>query len=101
MSPHLFQRIHDDITDKEIGCRFFQMAPDASGRLGASNLQKIVAAIRRLAYGSCCDHMEEYTGVALQTAKLGLEAFCRWIIQTYGPEFFNTWGENEIKREFV
>ena len=99
MSPHLFQRIHDDITDKEIGCRFFQSAPDASGRVGASNLQKIVAAIRQLAYGSCCDHVEEYTGVASQTAKLGLEAFCRWIIRTYGPEFLNTWGEDEIKRE--
>ena len=43
--------------------------------------------------------MEEYTGVASQTAKLGLEAFCRWIIRTYGPEFLNTWGEDEIKRE--
>ena len=64
MSPHLFQRIHDDVTNREIGCRFFQSAPDASGRVGASNLQKIVAAIRQLAYGSCCDHVEEYTEVA-------------------------------------
>ena len=63
MSPKVFSRIHDDITDPEIGSRFFQFALDASGRAGASNMQKIVAAICQLAYGTCSDHVHEYTGV--------------------------------------
>ena len=99
MSSHQFQTIHDDITDPEIGCRFFQFAPDASGRKGASNMQKIVAAIRQLAYGTCSDHVHEYTGVAEKTASTALKKFCRWVIKTYGDEFLNSWGEAEIRKE--
>ena len=99
MSSNQFQTIHDDITDPEIGCRFFQFAPDASGRKGASNMQKIVAAIRQLAYGTCSDHVHEYTGVAEKTASRALLKFCRWVIRTYGDEFMNTWGEAEIRKE--
>ena len=99
MSPKFFQRIHDDITDPEIGCRFFQFAPDAAGREGASNMQKLVAAIRQLAYGACSDHVHEYTGVAEKTATTALEKFCRWVIRTYSDEFINTWGEAETKEE--
>lgn len=99
MSSFLFQRIHDDIIDPEIGSRHFQTAPDAAGKVGASTMQKLVAAIRQLAYGTCCDHVQEYTGVAEQTAKLGLEAFCRFIIRTYGDEFLNSWNEDDIKKE--
>ena len=99
MSSNQFQRIHDDITDPEIGSGFFQRAPDASGRIGASNMQKLVAAIRQLAYGTCSDHVHEYTGVAQKTATKALEKFCRWIIRTYSDEFLNSWGEAEIKAE--
>ena len=99
MSSNQFQTIHDDITDPEIGSRFFQRAPDASDRIGASNMQKLVAAIRQLAYGTCSDHVHEYTGVAQKTAAKALEKLCRWVIRTYGDEFLNSWGEAEIKAE--
>ena len=99
MSSNQFQVIHDDITDPEIGCSFFQFAPDASGRKGASNIQKLVAAVRQLAYGACSDHVHEYTGVADQTAKIALKKFCRWVIRNYGDEFLNSWGEEEIRKE--
>ena len=99
MRSHQFQTIHDDITDPEIGCRFFQFAPNASGRKGASNMQKIVAAIRQLGYGTCSDHVHEYAGVAEKTAAKALKRFCQWVIATYGDEFLNSWGEAEIRKE--
>ena len=99
MSSDQFQTIHDDITDPEIGDSFFQFAPDASRRKGASNIQKIVAAVRQLAYGASSDHVHEYTGVAYQTAKKALKKFRRWVIRTYGDEFLNSWGEAEIRKE--
>ena len=99
MSPKVFQTIHDDFTDPEIGCRFFQFTPHATGRAGASNMQKLVAAIRQLAYGACSEHVHEYTGVVEKTATKALEKSCRWVIRTYGDEFLNSWGEEEIRKE--
>ena len=45
--------------------------------------------------------MHGYTGVATKTVKLALEAFCRWVIRTYGPDHLGTLGEAEIKKEMA
>lgn len=63
MNPTVFQRIHDDSTDREIDSKFFQFTRDAYEKTGASNVQKIILAIHRQAYGACSDHMHDYTGV--------------------------------------
>ena len=60
MSPPLFQRIDDDIRDPVLGCTAFQGNTDAVGRAGASAMQKIVAVIRQLTYGTANDAQTEY-----------------------------------------
>ena len=99
MSPRLFERIFWDITDPEIGHRFFWSRPDALGVFGASSLQKVCAAIRQLAYGTASDHVEEYTGVADITALKSLRKFCKFVIRQYGPEYLGAWREKDIKKE--
>ena len=99
MSPRLFERIFWDITDLEIGSRFFKRRPDAMGVFGLSSLQKVCAAIRQLAYGTASDHVEEYIGVADATARKSLRKFCKYVIRQYGPEYLGAWREADIKKE--
>ena len=99
MSPRLFERIFFDITDTEIGSRFFQTTPDAMGVFGPSSLQKVCAAIRQLAYGTASDHVEEYTGVADSTARKSLRKFCEFVIRQYGHDYLGAWKEVDIKKE--
>ena len=81
---------------RKSGLDFF--SSHASGRKGASNIPKIVAAIRQLAYGMCSDHVHEYTSCHM-TARKALYKLCRWVIRTYGDESLNSWREAEIKTE--
>ncbi|XP_021742721.1 uncharacterized protein LOC110708802 [Chenopodium quinoa] len=57
MQKHVFIRIVDTLTEAD---DFFKQRPDATGRLGASPLQKCTAAIRMLAYDTSADHVDEY-----------------------------------------
>ena len=97
MSPRIFERIFWDITDPEIGSHFFQHNSDACGVKGPSNLQKVCAAIRQLAYGTASDHVEEYTGVADVTARTALHKFCKYVIRQYGPEYLGAWREAGVE----
>ena len=87
MSPRLFERIFWDITDPEIGARFFRTTLDTMGVLGPSSLQKVCAVIRQLAHGTASDHMEVYTGVADVTALKSVRKFCQFVIRQYQPEY--------------
>ena len=55
---------------------WFLQAPDATGRLGLSTLQKSTAAIRMLAYGVPADACDEYVRLGENTM---LEAMKSWV----------------------
>ena len=55
---------------------WFLQAPDATGRLGLSTLQKSTVAIRMLAYGVPTDAYDEYIRLDESTV---LEAMKRWV----------------------
>ena len=72
MSPDLFERIYKDIKDPRYGCTAFSGRKDACGRPGASALQKLVAVMRMIAYGTSADITTEYTGVKKSNARLAV-----------------------------
>lgn len=101
MSRRQFELLYDDIRDPVIGHPFFQQKADCCGKKGASDMQKFVSVIRQLAYGTCSDHVHEYTGVADLTGRLCLRKFCDWMVKTYAGEWINTWGSEEIDLEMA
>ena len=57
MRRQLFERIVERLGQEEI---YFQQRPDALGKMGASTIQKVTAALRLLAYGGCADQLDEW-----------------------------------------
>ena len=60
---------------------------DATGRFGASPLQKVVAAMRCLAYSSRADSLDEYCLIGESTALLSLKEFCRAIVTKFSAQY--------------
>ena len=79
MSSNGFCKRPHVISGSERGDEFFGPRCDAVGNHGPTTLQKLVAAIRQLAYGTASDHVEEYTGVADGTARKGLRYFLKMV----------------------
>ena len=73
MRRPLFFRFIDGVSHFD---PWFLQAPDATGRLGLSTLQKSTAAIRMLAYGVPADACDEYVRLGESTV---LEAMKRWV----------------------
>ena len=66
---------------------YFQQCVDASGKLGLSALQKVVAAMRILAYGVLADTVDEYVQIGESTAREALNHFCRVVIAAFRNEY--------------
>ncbi|XP_021740397.1 uncharacterized protein LOC110706749 [Chenopodium quinoa] len=79
-----------------------QPLSDATGRLGASTLQKCTAAIQMLAYGTSADAVDEYLKIALSTAREGLAHFVEGVVAQFGPEYLrraSTMDTEQLLRE--
>ena len=99
MSPKRFSKLLHEIQDPERGDDFFQTGCDAVGKHGPTPLQKLVAAIRQLAYGTASNHVEEYTGVADCTTRKALRCFCKWLDKRYGADYLGAWTEEAIEKD--
>ena len=60
----LFQRIVERLGADD---DYFKQRPDALGKMGATTLQKVTAAIRLLAYGGCADQLDEWIHLSEST----------------------------------
>jgi hypothetical protein len=58
------------------GDEYFQPRKDATGKAGASSLQKVVPSLRQLCYGVSADGVEEYTGLSECSSRRALNEFC-------------------------
>jgi hypothetical protein len=54
---------------------YFQARSDATGKAGASCLQKVVTSLRQLCYGVSADGVEEYTGLSESSSRRALDEF--------------------------
>ncbi|XP_022033023.1 uncharacterized protein LOC110934142 [Helianthus annuus] len=80
MSRRLFTRIADDLAGLDL---FFTQRPDAWNYEGFSTLQKCIAAIRQLAYGTVADALDEYLQISARTMRECLYRFCHNVVKLY------------------
>ncbi|XP_022024868.1 putative nuclease HARBI1 [Helianthus annuus] len=66
MNRRLFTRIANDLAGLD---PFFTQRPDARNYEGFTTLQKCVAAIRQLAYGTVADALDEYLQMSARTTR--------------------------------
>lgn len=95
MSRDLFMKIMDAVQGHS---SFFQQKRNATGKWGASCLQKCVAAIRILAYGNAADAYDEYCGISETLAFDSLKHFCAAVIEIYGNTYLRTPNSEDVQR---
>ena len=94
MPKRLFVKILSDLENHD---PFFKRRRDATGKMGASSLQKITSAMRQLAYGICADATDEYCKISESLARESLIKFCKGIIELYGSNALRDPTEAEMK----
>ncbi|XP_039775946.1 uncharacterized protein LOC120643603 [Panicum virgatum] len=87
MKRHVFIRILNAV--QSVGS-YFQQREDCTGLLGLSALQKMVAAMRILAYGLPLDAVDEYVQIGTSTAHEALNHFCSVVIAAFGEEYLRS-----------
>ncbi|CAN6179989.1 unnamed protein product [Urochloa humidicola] len=95
MSKSLFLRIvaameaHDD---------YFRQKPNAAGVLGASPIQKVIAAFWMLAYGSPADFLDGYVRLGESTIIECLSHFVEAVVNVFGEEYLRAPNAKDIER---
>jgi hypothetical protein len=84
MRRHVFERLVDVVQQVD---PYFIQRPNCAGEIGLSALQKVVAAIRILAYGIPVDAVDEYVRIGESTAHEALKHFCTAIQTVFGPYY--------------
>lgn len=95
MPRSLFLRLMSEVEKHSV---FFQQKQNATGKIGASSLQKCVAAIRMLAYGYAGDACDEYCGISETLAVDSLHKFCSAIVEIYSSIYLRSPNESDIQR---
>ncbi|KAL6497700.1 hypothetical protein OROHE_027025 [Orobanche hederae] len=94
MDVELFNRILEAIGGYD---KYFTPKIDAVGNCGLSPLQKMVAALRMLAYGCAADLIDEYVQIGESTAIQSLERFCDAVINIFEEEYLRKPNERDVK----
>lgn len=84
MGRDLFHRI---VSTLEMNDPYFQQRPDATGKLGASALQKVTAALRLLAYGGSADQLDEWIRLGESTILECLKHFVGAVLRNFGETY--------------
>ncbi|XP_010696379.1 uncharacterized protein LOC104908905 [Beta vulgaris subsp. vulgaris] len=77
---------------------FFKQRPAATGRLGASGLQKCTTAIRLLAYGTSADSVDDYLRISASLARDSLQHFVEGVVSHFGDEYVRRPTETDLNR---
>ncbi|KAK3225453.1 hypothetical protein Dsin_005315 [Dipteronia sinensis] len=80
MDVELFKKILRAIGNYDV---YFTQKVDAVGKDGLSPLQKMIAAVRMLAYGCPADILDEYVQIGESTAIESLKRFCDAVIGVF------------------
>ena len=87
-------------------CAFLRagLQPNCTVKLGASPLQKVVAALRQLAYGCSADSLDEYCRLGESTSLRSMKEFYRSVVSCFEGEFLRDPIEDDllmIERQFA
>ncbi|XP_030945886.1 uncharacterized protein LOC115970386 [Quercus lobata] len=95
MNHSLFLRIHSRVEAPE---PYFVQKRNAANTLGLSSLQKMIAAIRMLAYEVSADFMDEYLRIGETTAIKSLKKFVKAVVSIFSEEYLRSPNNNDIAR---
>ncbi|KAK3229427.1 hypothetical protein Dsin_001308 [Dipteronia sinensis] len=95
MNVELFNRILHAIENND---DYFTQKIDVVGKLGLSPLQKMMAAVRMLAYGCPADFLDEYVQIGESTAIESLKHFCDVVIRVFETQYLRKPNTNDIAR---
>ncbi|KAL5719137.1 hypothetical protein ACHQM5_011960 [Ranunculus cassubicifolius] len=95
MDVELFNRILHAIGNYN---DYFTAKLDAVGKCGLSPLQKMIAALRMLAYGCPADLLDEYIQIGESTAIESLKLFCDAIIGLFEEKYLRRPNKDDIER---
>lgn len=79
MPRALFMRIYEDLKDEA----WWRQRPNATGKLQAHPLQKLVAALRVLAYGTAADSTDDYAELSKTTTLEAVTRLVEFILEKY------------------
>ncbi|XP_028055508.1 uncharacterized protein LOC114259680 [Camellia sinensis] len=95
MNCALFLRIHSTLKAYE---PYFVQKRNGARVLGLSSYQKMIAALRMLAYGVATDFMDEYVRIEESTAMKSLKKFVKAVVTIFSDEHLRSPNENDIAR---
>ena len=95
MRRPLFERIVNRLEAED---DYFQQRPDALGKMGASSLQKVTAALRLLAYGGCADQLDEWVRLGESTIQVCLKRFVAAVLRIFRDEYLRAPTEEDAMR---
>ncbi|XP_021769830.1 uncharacterized protein LOC110734076 [Chenopodium quinoa] len=95
MRKHVFLRIVHTLDE---GHQFFQQRQDATGRFGASALQKCTAALRLLAYGTAADSVDDYLWICASLARDSLQHFVEGVVSYFSDDYLRRPNEEDMAR---
>jgi hypothetical protein len=95
MRRHVFERLVLAVQQVD---PYFVQRPNCAGELGLSALQKVVAAVRILAYGVPADAVDEYVRIGESTAHEALKHFCTAIQTAFGGYYLRKPTRADIAR---
>jgi Plant transposon protein len=76
----------------------FERKTDALGKEGLHPVQRVLAALRMLAYGTAADSVDEYVRISESSALESLRRFCNAVCDTFGEEYGRQPTENDLRR---
>ena len=77
---------------------YFTQKVDAVGKDGLSPLQKMIAAVRMLAYGCLADILDEYVQIGESTAIESLKRFCDDVVGVFEKQYLRKPNKDDIAR---
>ena len=95
MRCSLFLRILSKLEAHE---PYFTQKRNAAKKLGLSPLQKMITALRMLAYGVAADFMDEYVRIAKTTAITSLKKFVAAVVAIFSEEYLRSPNNEDIAR---
>ena len=95
MSRPLFLRIKSMLEATE---PYFVQQRNAAERLGLSAFQKMIAAIRMLAYGTTADLCDEYVSIGETTTMKYLKKIVKVVVSNFSEEYLRSPTNNDIAR---
>jgi len=90
----VFRRVYQAVKDQP----FFQQRINATGRLQAHPLQKVVAAFRVIAYGEAADREDEYVRLSRSTVTQATKLLLEFIVRRWGPTYLRRPNTLELKK---